>query len=86
MGQAPSGSPIRSEATGGESNSLILLDEWQKRLPPKRWVARERAPSPEAAASGEGANCKEIVSTRTYNVLSAMNRSGQRLACWPESA
>ena len=26
------------------------------------------------------------LSMLTYNVLSAMNRSGQRLACWPESA
>ena len=47
---------------------------------------RQRPPSLPSPASGEGANCKEIVSTRTYNVLSAMNRSGQRLACWPESA
>ena len=52
--QPPAAAPIRSEATGGESNSLILLEEWQKRLPPKRWVARERAPSPEAAEAGEG--------------------------------
>jgi len=26
------------------------------------------------------------LSMLTYNVLSAMNRSGRRLACWPESA
>jgi hypothetical protein len=45
---------IRSEATDRGSILWILLHEWQGGLPPTRWAARERAPSPEAAEAGEG--------------------------------
>jgi hypothetical protein len=40
---------IRSEATDPGINLWILLDEWQGGLPPTRWAARERAPSPEGS-------------------------------------
>jgi len=45
---------IRSEATDRGSILWILLDEWQGGLPPTRWAARERAPSPEAGEGWDG--------------------------------
>jgi hypothetical protein len=50
--------PVR-EATDRESNLWTLLCEWRGGLPPMRWVARARAPSPEAGEGWDGGRSRD---------------------------